>query len=339
MALRSLEAIVPNHCADQLLQKLGSDEFPQVIDQWSYSTSNDRTCIRAVLNAETTESLTDSITALCGGQGFRVTLQSIEAILPQPEEIQPPPGQQVETERAPLLGRISREELLDDIEGTARLTALFLVMSTLSALVAVIGLTRDNVAIIIGAMVIAPLLGPNVGLSLATALADVQLAARSLRSLAAGFGLALVVAVGAGLLLQASPDTPEIAARTVAGWGDIVLAVAAGIAAGLTYTTGISNALVGVMVAVALLPVWVTFGMLLGAGHFEPALGALLLTGINLICLNLTGVATFAIQGVRPARWWEAKKAKQMSLLAIAAWGGLLAILVVLSYFADFSST
>lgn len=104
MALRILEAIVPSHCADRLLEKLGSDEFPQVIDQWSYPTSLDRTCVRAVLDAETTESLTDSITALCGGEGFRVTLQPIEAIIPQPEETQPPPAQPDETEKAPLLG-------------------------------------------------------------------------------------------------------------------------------------------------------------------------------------------------------------------------------------------
>ena len=339
MALRILEAIVPSHCADRLLEKLGSDQFPQVIEQWSYSTSCDRTCVRAVLDAEATESLTDSITALCSGEEFRLTLQPIEAIIPQPEETQSPAAEQDGAEKAPLLGRLSREELLDDVEGSARLTALFLIMSTLSALVAVIGLTRDSVAIIIGAMVIAPFLGPNVGLSLATALADVRLAVRSLRSLAAGFGLALVVALVAGLILRPSPDTPEIAARTAAGWGDIVLAVVAGIAAGFTYTTGISNALVGVMVAVALLPVWVTFGILLGAGHIEPALGALLLTAINLICLNLTGVATFAIQGISPARWWEAKKAKRMTLLAIVAWGSLLAILVVLSYFARFGGS
>jgi uncharacterized membrane protein len=115
--------------------------------------------------------------------------------------------------------------------------------------------------------------------------------------------------------------------------------VAAGAAGGITYTTGVPNALVGVMVAVALLPAWVTFGMLLGAGHTQAAVGALLLTAINLICLNLTGVATFVLQGVSPARWWEAKKAKRMSLLMIVAWGSLLAILALLSYLAGFGAS
>lgn len=338
MALRIIEAIVPSECADRILEELGSERFPQVFDQWSYAISKGRTCVKALLEADSTEVLTDAISAICGERdGFRLTLQSVEATLPQLED--PKKGEEPDSSgdtQQTQPRRISREELYEDVADSARLTMPFLILAGLSAVVAVIGLARDSVAIIIGAMVIAPLLGPNVGLALATALADSSLALRSLRSLAAGFGLVLVVAVVAGSLLDPATGTPEVAARTAAGWGDILLAAAAGAAGGLTYTTGVPNALVGVMVAVALLPAWVTFGMLLGAGHAELALGALLLTAINLICLNLTGVATFLLQGVSPARWWEAKKAKRMSLLALAAWAGLLTTLALLSYFAGF---
>lgn len=79
----------------------------------------------------------------------------------------------------------------------------------------------------------------------------------------------------------------------------------------------------------ALLPPLVAFGMLLGAGHWPHALGALLLLLTNIICVNLAGVVTFLAQGIRPASWWEADRAKRASRYAIALWVALLAALAL----------
>jgi len=333
MALRMVEIVVPASCADRVLARLEDEELPEILGEWTHDVSDDRRCIRVLVEAENTESLTDAIVQSCGASDdFRIALLPVEATLPKPEEPEADDAESAESTQKG--GRISREELYADVSDSARVTYAFLIMVALSALVAVIGLTRSSVVIIIGAMVIAPLLGPNVALSLATALADVSLAWKSLRSLLVGLGLSLAVAAVAGLILRPSPDIPEIASRTSAGWGDVLLAIASGAAGGLTYTTGIPTALVGVMVAVALLPPWVAFGMLVGAAEWHAALGALLLTGLNLICLNLTGVLTFVLQGVSPAKWWEAKKARRMSIIAISAWGGLLAVLIFLLFLA-----
>ena len=70
------------------------------------------------------------------------------------------------------------------------------------------------------------------------------------------------------------------------------------------------------MVAVALMPPLVACGMLLGEGKWLLSLGALLLVAANVICVNIAGVATFALQGVRPRTWWEAKKAKNATIKA-----------------------
>jgi uncharacterized membrane protein len=87
------------------------------------------------------------------------------------------------------------------------------------------------------------------------------------------------------------------------------------------------------MVAVALLPPLVDVGLLLGSGHVQLAVGAIILTFTNLICINLAGIVTFLLQGVRPRSWWEAKKAQKAARIAIATWFVLLVIFAVLIWF------
>jgi uncharacterized hydrophobic protein (TIGR00341 family) len=137
-----------------------------------------------------------------------------------------------------------------------------------------------------------------------------------------------IIAVLIGVLLQVNPSTPEVASRNAVGIGDIVVALASGAAGALAFTTGVSTAVIGVMVAVALLPPLVTFGLLLGAGHTAPALGALSLFLVNLICVNLAGVTTFLAQGIRPATWWEKDRAAKATRISIVLWAVLLAALV-----------
>jgi uncharacterized hydrophobic protein (TIGR00341 family) len=188
---------------------------------------------------------------------------------------------------------------------------------------------RDNVAIIIGAMVIAPLLGPNVGLSLATALADATLARKALKTNISGILVVLAVSLVLGLGITFDPTMPEIVSRTAVGIGDIILALASGTAGTLAFTGGLpSTTLVGVMVAVALLPPPVTFGLLVGVGQETMAMGALLLFLTNFICVNLSGVATFLVQGIRPLTWWEAARAQKAARKALILWILLLSAFV-----------
>jgi uncharacterized membrane protein len=86
---------------------------------------------------------------------------------------------------------------------------------------------------------------------------------------------------------------------------------------------------VGVMVSVALLPPLTAFGMLLGAGEGKKATAALGLFLVNIICVNLAGVATFLFQGIRPATWWEEGRARKATRLAMLIWALLLGLLAV----------
>jgi uncharacterized hydrophobic protein (TIGR00341 family) len=153
-------------------------------------------------------------------------------------------------------------------------------------------------------MVIAPLLGPNVALSFATTVGDGALGRNALKTNIVGIGIAFAVSLLIGYLLAIDPETSEIARRTVVSYADILLALASGIAAALSVTSGVPAVLIGVMVSVALMPPLVVFGLLMGSGNFLLSLNALELVAVNMICINLAGVVTFLVQGLRPLNWW-----------------------------------
>jgi uncharacterized hydrophobic protein (TIGR00341 family) len=125
----------------------------------------------------------------------------------------------------------------------------------------------------------------------------------------------------------------HIASRTEVHLSDIALALASGAAGVLAYTVGMSTAVIGVMVAVALLPPLVVAGLLLGDMQWELAYFSILLLFTNVICVNLAGIATFILQGVRPRTWYESQKAKKYNKIALAIWLTLVVLLALTIYF------
>jgi len=117
--------------------------------------------------------------------------------------------------------------------------------------VASIGLIENNIAVIVGAMVIAPLLGPNIALAFSTSLGDRELMWQALKTNLAGLSLTLAMTIVIGMIWPAYLNSFEILVRTDVKPDGIVLALASGAAAVLSLATGLSSALVGVMVAVA----------------------------------------------------------------------------------------
>ena len=200
-------------------------------------------------------------------------------------------------------------------------------MVELSAIVAAIGLVRNDMAIIIGAMVMAPLLIPNVAMALANTLGDSKLAFKGMRAVIAGFALAFSTSVAIGFFIPVDPESSAIAARTNLGISDLILALVSGAAGVLAFTSGGQLSLIGVMVAVALMPPLVTAGLLMGAGIPLLGLKALELTLANVICVNLAGIVTFTLQGIRPAAWWEKSKAAKARKKALLIWASLLCTL------------
>lgn len=273
MALRLIEMVWPEKDGGEVRELLKEHK---VLEHRVVQLSDGEVLVRILLDAEQCEAVLDLLeTQYAGGEGNRVVILPVEATLPRAEQEpaaasgQPPP--EVKSPE-----RIGREELYEDIKDAARFSWVYLAMGVLSTVVAAIGLQHNSVAIIIGAMVIAPLLGPNVALALGTTLGDLSLLRRALLTNLAGIATTMVLSVIIGLLLHVDPALPEVESRTRVGLGDIAVALASGCAGALVFTTGGSATLIGVMVAVALLPPLVTFGLLLGDGQAALAMGALL---------------------------------------------------------------
>jgi uncharacterized hydrophobic protein (TIGR00341 family) len=331
MALRMIEAMVPEEASGKL-ESLS--EHLDVLGSWSERLGDGIVLLRVLVRSDRTEPVIAELEArFAGYTNFRIVLFQAEATLPRPppkeKKAAPAAGDRQEVTTREVQ-RVAVAELVEQLTASNVVNRTYLLTVVLSTVVAAIGLMRDNVAVVIGAMVIAPLLSPNMTLAAATTLGDPKLVRDALWVNGVGVGLAAAISLAAGMLVPFDPAVAEIAGRAQVSVSDVVLALAAGSAGALAVTTGISAALVGVMVAVALLPPLVVAGMLLGAGHFAMGARGVLLLATNIICVNLAAVGTFLLQGVRPNRWWRAARAKRMVVFAAALWAILLVALLVI---------
>jgi uncharacterized hydrophobic protein (TIGR00341 family) len=332
MSLRLIEIFLPVGYSNVIKDAIAELD---VLDVWQETVEGDRAHMKMLVSTGDTEYVLDLLEkSYSHMEGFRIILLPVEASIPRPkteeknhDEIKNVPSGKSIVSR---LIRVSREELYADIEKTVGISWVFFAMVIFSSIVASVGILRNNIVFIIGAMVIAPLLGPNVALSLATTLGDIGLSRKAIRAIGIGIVLAVVSSMAIGTIFGVNPEIHELKTKTEVGIGDVVIALVAGSAAALSFTSELFSALIGVMVAVALLPPLVVFGMLAASGQWDLAQGALFLFLINFFCVNLAGVVTFLIQGIRPLTWWEASKAKKSTGIAILIWVLLLAALVIM---------
>lgn len=338
MSLRMIEVVTSSSLAAVLKSV---DEKLEILGAWSEPLEEELHLLRVLVRGEKTEAVIHSLSSRLEGQpDFRLMIFEVEAVLPEPPDPEPeekPEDAEEKSSNDSIKNqhRIACAELVQKLSSGNVVNRIFVLTVVLSTVVAVIGLLRGDVAVIIGAMVIAPLLGPNMTLSLATTLGDGKLMRQAVWVNGAGVALALAISAVAGLVVSVDASNPEIQNRLIVGLSDVVLALAAGSAGALAFTTGLSSALVGVMVAVALLPPLATSGLLLGSGQWNLALSSLLLTTTNIICINVAGVATFLFQNVRPAHWWEAERAKKVVRAAALIWLVLLGVWVFLIFLAS----
>ncbi len=334
MALRLVKILAPGENKDiitEQVEEIGVSEF------WiGAGNKNTQRSFNVLVTAEKVQELTDNVQRkLYREKDWRIIVTPVETAIPRPDDDKPKEEEAEDKNARKLVsGALTREALYDKVVKGTEINTDFIAFVVLSALVAAIGIITDNVAIVIGAMVIAPLLGPNLALSFGITLGDKGLINQSIKANSLGLGLTLLMAAIMGIVMpdEMYMQSEEFLSRTQIGYGAVLLAFAAGIAGVLSLTSGISSAMVGVMVAVAMMPPAVVLGISLGAGLPAESYGAGLLLAVNLICVNISAKLVFAFKGIRPRTWYKQKKSKQSVRLSLAIWAFLLVIACILIF-------
>lgn len=204
--------------------------------------------------------------------------------------------------RVPQLERDERIALVDEVEGKARWTFDFAALMILATSIAGLGLLADSAAVVIGAMLVAPLMMPLIGGGLSLVQGNWPLWRRSQRAVLMGFLAALGIGLllGWGARLMGFGLTSELAARGEPTLLDLGVAFVSGIAASYCLARPtLSGALAGVAIAAALVPPIATVGICLSLGEVATARGAALLFGTNVVAIVLGAAANFFFAGIR----------------------------------------
>ncbi|MFK5603803.1 TIGR00341 family protein [Haloferax volcanii] len=233
--------------------------------------------------------------------------------------------------------RIAREELASKAADLAPSVSTYVLMTVISALVATAGLLLDSPAVVVGSMVIAPLVGPAMSASVGTVVDDDEMFARGVRLQALGGLLAVGAAAAFAFLLKQtgavplSPaevlSIPEVDERLAPDVLSLVIALGAGAAGAISLSSGVSTALVGVMIAAALVPPTAVVGIGIAWGAPEAVVGSAILVLVNILSVNFVAIGVLWRQGYRPERWIRRDEARRAALFRIAVIGvGLLVL-------------
>ncbi|KKG15199.1 hypothetical protein EO98_15375 [Methanosarcina sp. 2.H.T.1A.6] len=231
--------------------------------------------------------------------------------------------------------RISREELIARAEDLAPATSTFLAFLVLSTIIATGGLLLDSAATIIGAMVVAPLMGPAISASVGTVINERELASRGVKLQVGGLLLAIAVAAVIGAIMKGTLLLPpaldireigQIAERTSPNFLSLFLALGSGLAGAISIMRGSGSTLVGVAIAVALVPPAATSGLGLAWGFYGVAITAAVLVLVNLLTINVSALILFWLSGFRPAE----EKAVGSARAAVISRAAVLVILIAL---------
>jgi len=201
----------------------------------------------------------------------------------------------------PQIDRDDRVALVDRIQSSSQWDVDFFTLMLLSTVIAAIGLIQNSAAVVIGAMLVAPLMTPLLGLGLALVQGNPVLARISLRAIAMGLGVSLLVSFLVGL---ATPGFVEPTREMLGRGGPSVLDLAVAFASGLAAAYAISRpgllaALPGVAIAAALVPPIATSGLALSTGDFGLAFNALLLFVINMVTIVVASMTSLWAVGIR----------------------------------------
>lgn len=210
------------------------------------------------------------------------------------------------------------KELFLQLRDSAQAHSSFISLMMLSSLVASLGLFLSSPAVIIGAMVLAPLMSPIISLSMGLLRNEQTLLKNSLTTIAIGIGLALSMAALLALIIPIARITPEMAGRLHPNLLDLGVAIFSGMAGAYAYAReSIMKSMPGVAIAVALVPPLCVVGIGIGWWDWYVISGAALLFITNLVGIALAAAMTFLVLGYAPII--KARRGLTLSLVLMLA--------------------
>ncbi len=186
-----------------------------------------------------------------------------------------------------------RADVVAHVDEGGELGPRYAFMILMSCGIATLGLLQNSVAVIIGAMLISPLMGPIVKMGMSLATFDLRSLRDALKTLSVGVALSLAIAVLIVLVSPLQEPTPEIVARTAPNLFDLLVAVFSGLAGAYATVTRKGETIVGVAIATALMPPLAVTGFGIAVGNMSIAGGAgfLFMTNLLAIALSVTIMA------------------------------------------------
>jgi uncharacterized hydrophobic protein (TIGR00271 family) len=208
------------------------------------------------------------------------------------------------SQSVPLFKKASEEDFKDlfsSLRASAKFSSVFIVLMVLSTLLATTGLFQNSAPVIIGAMILAPLMGPIVSLAMGVVRGENQLISNSTKTLVYGVATALLFSCFYTYTMPLSELTPEMRGRLNPNVLDLMVAIISGIAGAYANSKSeVAKSLAGVAIAVALIPPLSVTGIGIGWGDFDIIYGSFLLFITNLVGITLSASLTFLVLGYAP---------------------------------------
>ena len=234
--------------------------------------------------------------------------------------------------------RISREELQAKADDLASGLGTYVLMTVISAVIATAGLLLDSPATVVGSMVIAPLIGPAMSAAIGTVVDDEEMFRRGVRMQILGVAVAVAAATLFAFTIRTLALVPpgidplelaEVSERLAPNVLVLVVAIGAGVAGIVSLMTGVSATLVGVMIAVALIPPAAAVGIGIAFRIPRLVIGAGVIVAVNVLSINLSALVVLWYEGYRPQSWFREDDARSAFLKRAAALVVAIAVLTV----------
>ncbi|MCP4139525.1 MAG: DUF389 domain-containing protein [Chloroflexi bacterium] len=235
----------------------------------------------------------------------------------------------------PPVSRERRGEVRLNLRDSAQPDFEYFVLVVLSSMIATLGLLTNSGAVIIGAMLVAPLMSPIIGLGLGSLVGDEKLLKYAVSAIIRGAGIAVIISILLTWLNNALPfvtlqELPiEVLSRTSPSPIDLLIALAGGLAAAFALAQpSLSAALPGVAIATALMPPLGVVGIGIAMGRWEVAGGAFLLFITNAVTIAFASMLVFFALGFNPGTKDGERVPRSLTISALVT----LIMLIPLSY-------